>query len=101
MAKLLITAVVAPLMWAGAASAMPAAPLTSQSSLLQVRTVCNESGQCCATGSGQCFDFSRQWRRRDYYQPRRYYEPQSYGYYRQREVDGPYYGGRREYYYDD
>jgi hypothetical protein len=95
MRKLFFAAAATPLIWAAAASAMPAAPLTSQTPLTQVRTVCNPYGQCCATGSGQCFDFNRQ--RTDYYQPRRYDAPPAYGYYRQRQVERrSYYGGRRE-----
>ncbi|MDF2120114.1 hypothetical protein PY365_31590 [Roseiarcaceae bacterium H3SJ34-1] len=86
--KLLIAAA-ASLTWVAAASAMPLAPLTSQTDITEVRTVCNQTGQCCATGSGQCFDFSRP--RRNYYQPRRFAPPR-YGYYRQRQIRRHYYG---------
>jgi hypothetical protein len=96
MRKLLFAAAAAPLIWASAASAMPASPLTSPTNLIEVRTVCNQTGQCCATGSGQCFDFNRQ--RSNYYEQRRY-APPAYGYYRQRERRS-YYGGRRQDYDD-
>jgi hypothetical protein len=100
MRKLLFAAAATPLIWAASASAMPAGPLTSQTFLTQVRTVCNPYGQCCATGSGQCFDFNRP--RRDYYQQRQYYAPPANGYYRQRGVyrDSYYGGGGRRLDYD-
>jgi hypothetical protein len=95
MFRKLFIAAAASLTWAAAASAMPASPLTSQNDITEVRTVCNQTGQCCATGSGQCFDFSRP--RRNYYQPRRY-APPAYGY-RQRQIQRRYYGGRGYYGY--
>ncbi|MDF2119946.1 hypothetical protein PY365_30735 [Roseiarcaceae bacterium H3SJ34-1] len=93
MRKLLIAAAAAPIVYTASAAAMPAGPLPAPSSLMQVRTVCNPYGQCCATGSGQCFDFNRP--RRNYYRERGYYAPPAYGYYRQRGVyRDSYYGGR-------
>ena len=84
MRKLFLAAAAAPLFWAASAFAMPAGPLSSPTDVTQIRTVCNAYGQCCATGSGQCFDFNRP--RPRYYQPRRYYAPPAYGYYRNRNV---------------
>lgn len=91
MKKLLIISAIAPLFLAGAASALPVAPLTTQSNVASVRTVCDQWGQCCATGSGECFYQGRPQRvYRE--QARRYYAPPAYGYDR-----GPYVQ-RRSYY---
>jgi hypothetical protein len=106
MRKLFFIASVVPLIWGGSASAMPAVPLTSQSDLIEVRTVCNQWGQCCATGSGQCFyraqprTYYRQ-QQRDYNESSGYNAPPEYGYDRQPYVQQrPYYGGRRDDYDD-
>jgi len=90
MRKLLIASATAPLLWVASASAMPAGPLTSPSPLTEVRTVCNAYGQCCATGSGQCFDFSRPRPRVEYYPPRRYRAAPAYGYYHRHRPRGYY-----------
>jgi hypothetical protein len=93
MTKLLFISAAASVLMAGAAAAMPVAPVTSATNLTEVRTVCNQWGECCATGSGQCFYQGGP--RRVYREaPRRYYAPRAYGYYREPYAERrSYYGG--------
>jgi hypothetical protein len=90
--KPLIIAAAAPLLWAGAAAAFPAAPTSAPSNVIEARTICDAYGRCCATGSGDCF-YNVQPRRTYVYPERRRYAPPAYGYrepYRERRN---YYGG--------
>lgn len=94
MKRLLILPAAASLLWAGAAAALPVAPVTSPSHVTDVRTFCDQWGRCCATGSGECFQ-QRPARRYYRVEPRRYYGgPPAYGYYREPYVERrSYYGG--------
>lgn len=93
MTRLLVLAATAaaPLLWAGAASALPVAPLAPTSNITDVRTICDAWGRCCATGSGECFYQGRP--RREYYRERRFYGPPAYGYRERYDDDRRYYDG--------
>ena len=73
-----LAGIAAPLMLAGTAFAMPVAPTAHTSSVTEVRTICDQYGRCCATGSGECFYQGRP--RRSYYEDRRSYGPRAYDY---------------------
>ena len=87
----LLAAAAAPLIWASAASAMPMAPVNPSSHIVEARTICDPTGRCCATGSGQCYYPARP-RPQIYVERPRYYGPPAYGY-RERYREPHYYGG--------
>jgi hypothetical protein len=82
MTKMLFISAAASILLAGTAAAMPVAPVKSSTNVTEIRTVCDQWGRCCATGSGECFYQGGP--RRVYREaPRRHYAPPAYGYYRE------------------